>query len=115
MRYITHWREDTTPGRVGAKAYTLMNLARAGFPVPEGFVLDAQAFYDSLNRDQSAALEAGSEPERLRSALADVTPAEAVRRELVAARIALGQGGGCWRCGPRPRTRMGCSTPSPVS
>ena len=93
MSYITRWREDTTPGRVGAKAYTLMHLARAGFPVPEGFVLDAQAFYDSLNRDQRAALEAGSEPERLRSALADVTPAEAVRRELAAARIGLGQGG----------------------
>ena len=60
MRYITRWWEDATAGRVGAKAYTLMHLARSGFPVPEGFVLDAQAFYDSLTRDQSAAFGARS-------------------------------------------------------
>ncbi len=92
MRYITQWREEATAGRVGGKAHTLMHLARAGFQVPEGFVLDAQAFYDSLNRDQSAAFGAGSEPGRLRSALADVMPAEEVRRELAAALIGLGQG-----------------------
>ena len=36
MRYITRWWEDPTPGRVGAKAYTLMHLARRRVPGARG-------------------------------------------------------------------------------
>jgi pyruvate,water dikinase len=89
MRYITRWHDESTPARVGSKAHTLMRLARAGFPVPEAFVLSADAFYDSLTPGQRSSLESGAEPARLRAALADAVPSAAVRRELAAALIGL--------------------------
>jgi pyruvate,water dikinase len=94
MGYVSRLPQNSAPARVGGKAYTLMQLARAGFAVPEGFVLDARAFVDSLTPDQRDAVESGADPERLRSALAGVVPSPAVRRELAAALVGIGDGSG---------------------
>src|SRR5512147_2525758 len=94
MGYVSRLPQDSAPARVGGKAYTLMRLARSGFAVPEGFVLDACAFVDSLTPDQRDAVESGADPERLRSALAGVVPSPAVRRELAAALVGIGNGSG---------------------
>lgn len=92
MGYVSRLPEDSAPACVGGKAHTLMRLARAGFAVPEGFVLDARAFGDSLTPDQRDAVASGADPERLRSALAGVAPSPAVRRELAAALSGIGDG-----------------------
>src|SRR5919201_3947859 len=81
--------------RAGAKAASLGDLARAGFPVPDGFVLTTDAYErflaaNAFNRDGSADTVAGASlPQDLAAAVLvaagrfDTAPA-AVRSSAVA-------------------------------
>ena len=85
MRYILRSVGSGNGSHLGGKARSLLRLLRAGFPVPDFFVLAPQAFRDSLTPAQHAAVESASDAETLRSALADLVPGRPVRRELSAA------------------------------
>jgi pyruvate,water dikinase len=93
MRYILRSLNSGNGSNLGGKARSLLRLVRAGFPVPDFFVLHPQAFRDSLTPAQRAAFESNADPEILRSALADLRPAGPIRRELAAALIRFGQRG----------------------
>jgi pyruvate,water dikinase len=91
MRYILRSSGSGNGSNLGGKARSLMRLARAGFSVPEFFVLVPQAFRDSLAPAQRAALEPACDPETLRSALSELAPGSPVRRELAAALLGFGR------------------------
>jgi pyruvate,water dikinase len=85
MRYILRSLGSGDGRNPGGKARSLLRLLRAGFPVPDFFVLAPQAFRDSLTPAQHAALESASDPQALQSGLTDLVPGRPVRRELAAA------------------------------
>jgi pyruvate,water dikinase len=85
MRYILRSLGSGDGRNLGGKARFLLRLLRAGFPVPDFFVLAPQAFRDSLTPTQRAAVESASDPEALQAALKDLVPGSPVRRELAAA------------------------------
>jgi pyruvate,water dikinase len=85
MRYIQRSLDSDKGGNLGGKARSLLRLARAGFSVPDFFVLTPQAFRDSLSPAQRAAFGSNADPDSLQSALADLEPASPVRRELATA------------------------------
>ena len=89
MRYILRSVGSGNDSNMGGKARSLLRLLRAGFPVPNFFVLAPQAFRDSLTPAQHAAVESASDAEALRSALADLVPGSPVRRELSAALLGV--------------------------
>ena len=90
MRYILRSVGSGNGNPLGGKARSLLRLRRAGFPVPDFFVLAPQAFRDSLTPAQHAAVESAPDAEALRSALADLAPGRPVRRELSAALLGFG-------------------------
>jgi len=90
MRYILQSFGSGDGGNLGGKARYLLRLLKAGYPVPDFFVVTPQAFRDSLTPAQRAAVESGSDPETLRSALAELAAGSAVRRELAAALLRFG-------------------------
>lgn len=66
--------------RVGAKAANLGELATAGFPVPEGFVLTTDAF-DLFMADH--AIDSGSTPEAVTSVELPLDVEQAIRQAIV--------------------------------
>ena len=89
MKYILRSLGSGDGRNLGGKARSLIRLLRAGFPVPDFFVLAPQAFRDSLTPTQRGAVESASDPETLGSALADLVPGSPIRRELSAALLEL--------------------------
>ena len=90
MKYILRSLGSGDGRNLGGKARSLIRLLRAGFPVPDFFVLAPQAFRDSLTPTQRGAVESASDPETLGSALADLVPGSPIRRELSAALLGFG-------------------------
>jgi pyruvate,water dikinase len=89
MKYIARSFDSTEGNCLGGKARALLRLTHAGFPVPEYFVLTAQAFRDSLTPVQRTVLESNADPAGLQSSLDDLAPGCSVRRELAAALLGL--------------------------
>ncbi|HEX4125676.1 MAG TPA: PEP/pyruvate-binding domain-containing protein [Tepidisphaeraceae bacterium] len=93
MNLIIHFAESewATPARVGGKGANLSALTAAGFPVPVGFVVTAEAYDQFLAAETW--IDAGistldyAHPDRLRE------QCQAIRRRLTAARLpqAVGQ------------------------
>ena len=114
MRYILRSLGPGDGRNLGGKARCLLRLRQAGFPVPDFFMLPPQAFRDSLTPAQRNAVDSASDPETLRPAVGSRTvrscPPRACRRP---ARVRARWGR--VRRAPRRRTRMGRSTPLPVS
>ena len=77
-RYILPLRECTgdTMNRIGAKAANLAKLLQAGFPVPDGFVVTANAFQEVIanitanSNSLEKAIQTFPLPERLKNELA---------------------------------------------
>jgi pyruvate,water dikinase len=93
-------------GIAGGKGANLGELTRAGFPVPDGFVVTASAYLDAMDRggvrallrersaaflaDDPGALQARAQ--ELRRAIADAGIPDDLRREIAAAYETLGAG-----------------------
>jgi pyruvate,water dikinase len=94
------WIFTSTDGRsgsredLGGKAAALRDAAKAGLPVPPWFVASPRAFRASLSGEQQGLLESPDGVAALAARLADVCPADAVRREIDAAVAALDPAGG---------------------
>ena len=115
---------------IGGKAAKLAQLARAGFRVPDGFVITTRAYEHLVERQDLTRLirmELGRKPFasmrweeiwdvalRIRSAFlaAPIPPASGPGHR----RRRRGVGGRqtAWPCGPRRRARIRLSAPSPV-
>ena len=54
MRYILRSFGSDDGGNLGGKARCLVRLLKAGFPVPDFFVVTPQAFRESLTPAQSS-------------------------------------------------------------
>jgi pyruvate,water dikinase len=78
--------------RAGGKAYNLGLLKRAGAPVPDWFVVAAEAFDAVLARPDLAALRRGEDRAALRAAIAAAPLPDPFVGALRAARVALGDG-----------------------
>src|SRR3954451_2938655 len=100
MSHDMDWILTSTDGRtasrdeLGGKAAALREAAKAGLPVPTWFVVSPRAFRASLTAEQERLLGSSDGAETLAARLADVHPADAVRREIDAAVAALCPAGG---------------------
>jgi len=82
MKYIIHDRDADMDAPLGGKARALAALRPADLAIPAWFVVQPEAFHDSLSADDRHALEHAPDDATLRAILAELQPSGEVIAEI---------------------------------